>query len=292
MRIRINKIRTQSGFSLIELLIASGMALTIFLAVAMFLNTQRKTYNTQQSKAEAQEAVERVHGELLDKIRVSGYMIPSDVYTIVPYHVADGPDSIKVTGNYENYYAPARKPVAIHTSKIEVTKVSTPRYREGMRVMIRKTVGDTIFTCWSTVDTLKEKAEHFEFWVGDTSNIVYDFPESSRVSTFNSYTYKVVDPGGDDPPYFAVRINAQDTLYRLVNGIEDITLTYETKNDTTERDSLSTDSLEYIYAVNLTVQARSLTADRMHIDSLYGDNFWRATLTSQIVVLNLAIDRR
>ncbi len=276
---------------MIELLIAVVLSSIVFLAALYVLKGQRTTYITQQAKTEAQEAVERAHGELLDKIRVAGYQIPPDVAAIVPYYVPDGPDSIKVAANYENYNAPLRKSINPNAPKIEVTKATTPRWRGGTNVMVRKISGDTIYTCWTGVDTIIERPLHYEFWLADSNKIFYTFPESSRVTTFNSYTYKVATDA-EGIPYLGMRINDTDSLYRLIDGVEDITLTYETRGDTTDRNTMPDDSLGYIYAVNLEIKCRSTTQDFTHTDTLYNDHYWRTELKSQVVVLNLAIERR
>ena len=292
MLIPINK----RGVTLIELMIAMIITGVIMASLTGLLNSQRRGYMSQQAKAECEESVSRVHGELLDKIRIAGYMIPHSFVPIQPYYVASGPDSVKVTGNYDNFIEKSVLNFS-HGSDVVYTKASPRfRYTPGMKLMIQSPPADTIYTFWSEVDTAVQftffGTKYIAFSLEDTATA--DFPAGSRVSTFNEYVFKVgFDTSGDDTlGYFGVRVNDATAMVRLVDGIEDITLTYETRTDTTDHVTFPADSLKYIYAVNLDIVSRSITSDAKYTDPVYGDHYKRSELSSQVVVLNVALAKK
>lgn len=284
----------KKGFTLIELLVALGLSSIIVIAVITLMSNQRRTYNTEHAQTEAQQAVSRVHGEFLDKIRLAGYMTPKSRPSIIPYPVTDGPDSIKVFSNYDNFVEGSVGSIWPGDDYIYTKANDRWRYYHGTNLMLRKPKTDSVITTWTPVDTAFTFGffgqKYVCFKISDSTSIYRKFPSGTRVNIFNSYTFKVINDGGT--PYFGMVINDQDTVYRLVEGVENITITYETRNDTTDRRTLPTDSLDLIHTINLEIEARSITQDRRHIDPDKGDHYWRTKMYSSVVVLNQAIDRR
>ncbi len=291
MHIHINN----KGVTLIELMIAMFITAIIMAALIGLLNTQRKGYIAQQSRAECEESVSRIHGELLDKIRIAGYMIPTSFAGIQPYNVAGGADSIKVTGNYDNFMS--ESVLSIGAGNNAVYTKDSPRYRftEGMKMMIVTPPREDMDTFWAEVDTAVKfnffGTKYILFHLNDSTSV--SFPSGSRISTFNEFVYKVgldID-GSDTIKYFGVKANDETEVTHLVDGIEDIQLTYETRIDTTDHDTFAFGSLGNIYAVNLFIETRAQTADRRYIHPIYGDNYRRADLYSQVVVMNVALEK-
>ena len=292
MHIHTDDIKRNRGVTLIELMIGMVITAVIMAAFVGLLGDHRKTYIGQQSRAECEEAVSRVHGELLDKIRMSGYMIPDSISGVVPYPVSGGSDSIKVIGNYDNFIAQSL--FNINVGDDEIYTLFNDRYRPhpGMHLMIRTpedTLEPRVYSgeVKTAITFLYSGTKYIYFEVEDT--IKQKFPAGSRVSLFNEYVYKVM-PGADGEKVFGVRVN-DGPFNEIVSGIENIDLTYETRGDTTDRDSLTADSLDLLFAVNLAVRAKSKTSDYSYTHPDFGDHFRRASLESKAVILNVAITK-
>jgi hypothetical protein len=234
-----------------------------------------------------------MHGELLDKIRMAGYMIPSDVKGIIPFHVTSGPDSIRVTGNYDNFTSSLYQAVGSSSTFLVARHNSNYKYRKWMRIYLVDRTSIPPLERWAIVDT----AIVFS-WSGQqlilfniAGTIGKAFPAGTRVSTFSSYTFKAkTDASGKK--YCGFTMNGFNLDHILVEGIEDIRLTYELRNDTTDRLTLPPDSLQYIYSVNIELQSKAQTPDYRYVDPVYNDNYRRETLKSEVVILNHAIERR
>ncbi len=289
----LTPINKQSGFTLVELLIAAFLGVIIVGSLIYLITNQRRHFIAQQARAESQESAARLHGELLDRIRMAGYMIPRDLPPVVPYYVSDGPDSIKLTANYDNFVDKSFFALSGSTTTV-VTKFDDRfRYRPGISLMVRKPGNEPIVTSWSPVDTaiVFSLSGNKYIWFKLAHSLGKNFPVGSRVNTFNSYVYKVVsDTTGIYSCIF--RVNNENKEYVLVNGIEDIRLTYETKSDTVDRNTLPSDSLREIYIVNLEISARSLTPDYHYTHPDKGDNYRREKLESHVVVMNMVIKER
>lgn len=272
------------------------IAAIIMASLIGILSGQRKGYISQQARAEAEESVTRVHGELMDRIRMAGYMIPDGYNAITPYSATSGPDSIKIVGNYDNFTSLTFLNTPKYSENFFAKDAPNFKYTPGMRVMLISPLAEEVDTCWATVDTFIKfmfSGSKFIYFTLQDSLDRY-MPKESRVSSFNEYTYKVAyDINGTDTlRYFGVRYNNDSNIIRLVENIDDIQITYETRIDTTDMDTFSPDSMDFIYAVNLDVQSRSSIKDREYTDSIYNDNYRRSRLNTQAVILNIALDKR
>jgi len=283
----------KSGFSLIELVVAMFLGVMVVGLFIYLSNNQRKSFTTQKAKEESQESVSRIHGELLDKIRMAGYQIPDTFDAILPFYNPGGSDSIRVMANYDNFMRTNK--ITIHDSSTWVITEFDERfrYRPGMKLMVRAAGNDPIIEGWAEVDTFQVFSwggvKHIIFYLDDP--ISGSYATGSRVTLFNSYTFKVVsDSSGNSKCLFT--INGIDKEYVLVEGVEKLRLTYELKNDTTDHNTFPAESLGNIYAVNLEVESKAKTADYEYTHPDYGDNYRRNILNSQVVVLNLAIEKR
>lgn len=283
----------KSGFTIIELLIALTLG-AIVIGMLIYVSTgQRKGFLTQKAREESQESVSRIHGELLDKLRIAGYMTPESVPAIVPYPVTDGPDSVRVTGNYDNYTSTTYMATSDSSTWIVAYHNDQYRYSSGMKIYMVNRKNIPPIERWQEVDTAVvfafsgQKLILFHL----TGTIGKKFPAGSRISTFNSYTFKsTIDNSGQ--PYCGYTMNGIDKDHVLVDGIVDMNLTYELRGDTTDRATLPADSLNYLYSVNLHIESKAKTADYEYTHPVYGDNYRRETLKSQVVVLNNAIERK
>ncbi len=280
----------KSGFSLIELIITMFLGVIVVGALIYISSGQRKGFLRQKSREESQESVSRIHGELLDKIRVAGHMIPDSVDAIVPFYVTDGPDSIRVTGNYDNFISTIKFGVSVGSDLVIAKYSDRFKYTQDMKLYIQKPFSEPIIEDCAEVDTAfvfyNSGEKLIAFYLAN--GIARSYASGSRVSTFNSYTIKVkVDDDGN--PYCAYTINGLDKEYVLVEGIEDLTLTYETRGDTTERTTMSPAS--NIYCVNIEVESRAQTADYQYVDTIHNDNYRRQKMKAEVVVLNLSIEK-
>ncbi|GEM_PF-2396963 len=284
------------GVTLIELMIAMVIGSIIMASLIGIISSQRKGYITQQARAEAEESVSRVHGELLDKIRMAGYMIPNTVLAITPYYSATGSDSIRVAGNYDKFAVTAGLTISAGASYFFAYDSDDFKYTKGMKIMLVSPPDEFVDTFWAEVDTFYRFTIFTKKYLQiNLKNIIpKTFPIGSRISTFNHYTFRVAQTvsGGDTIKYFAVRPNNQTSLIRLVDGVDDIAISYETRTDTLKMNTFPANSLEFVYAVNLDVQSRSRIKDRTYTDPIYNDHYRRSRLNTQIVILNLALDKR
>lgn len=285
--------KRNSGFSLLELLIAMFLGLIVVGMIIYIFSGQRKGFITQKAREESQESVSRIHGELLDKIRMAGYMVPESVDAIVPFHVTDGPDSIRVTGNYDNFITTTSYATVDSSTWVIVKYNDRFRHRPQMHLYIKEIKKDSVREEWEVVDT-----SYIFSWSGNTHIVFFledklgaAYPVGSRVSVFSSYTFKIKEDNNGEP-YCAFTLNGIDRDYILVEGIEDMTLTYETRGDTTDRVTFPAESLEYIYSVNIEVESRAQTPDYEYEHPVYDDHYRRETLKSEVVVLNNSIERR
>mgnify|MGYP000107445000 CR=1 FL=1 len=284
------------GITLIELLITMIITAIIVTALIGLLGGQRRGYISQQARIEAETAASRVHGELLDRIRMAGYMIPNGIPALVPGHSTSGPDSIRVAGNYENFVTSAAFNVAIGSWGFWCLDPGNFKPIAGVRLMIISPPDEVVDTFVTRITSYGRATaggqDYIYFWL---QNIVPKaFPASSRVSTFNEYTYRIGREisSADTIYYLGIRANNQTTLTKLVDGIEDLTITYETRIDTTKLNTFASHQLDNIYAVNIDVTARSKIKDRSYTHPDFGDHHRRSSLGSQIVVLNIALDKR
>ncbi len=272
--------RKTTGFTLVELMVATALlGMIVTAALSLYLN-QQKQWVVQDQIADMQQNVRVAMDELVTKTRMAGCgFFP---WGLAPIKSADAnPDTFYIRHNPHDCLSAVGKNVLSNTIH---TRGDPECFVPGMRAYIWDYVGQSEWFTVGWVDT-NEGLGWYEVHSTENLDNLYKAKDNPRIMVFDEYKYYIDHTSDSGHP----------TLMRVINGlpaqvfaenVEDLQVTYIMNDGTTT--SVPDDVLD-IKTIHISLQTRTERQDAEWTDQVHGDGYRRRTLASKIDARNLGL---
>lgn len=282
----IRKIKvTESGFTLVEMLVATVVSLIILAGLFQFFQVMTKSFNENRQMAEMQQEVRYALNFVSDCVKLAGNGVPpvSGWPVITNKDGGAGSDSVGVLGCYKSLVVQTTQNMGNEGSQIMVS--SAEGIDEGDLVVISYPPNgwQEIFMCTKLASALHVYHDAFPPYNPD-NKLDHKYPEGSIVSVATHYSF-FVENDENGHPNLMVRTQMYDPEI-LAGDIESFQLRFKMKDNTWLNE---TTQLGDVRMVEISIIARTPDPIKDYIDPVYGDSYKRVELKTVVIPKNVIL---
>jgi prepilin-type N-terminal cleavage/methylation domain-containing protein len=272
--------KRHSGFSLVELVVATAiMGIIIAAGLSLYLN-QHKQCLVQEQVVDTQQNVRVSMNELSKNIRMAGYgYFPTGLDPVAS--VDSDPDTIMLRQNIYDCYAVIGKSVQSNTMH---TRDGVGCFLPGLRAFIWDFTGQSEWFVVDHVDT-NEGLGWYEIHATENLQNIYDKKNNPQVIAMLEMKYFIDQITDPDHPALMRSVNGQAPQV-FAENVEDLQVDYYMKDG-----SITTDpgNVNDIREVQIQLEARTDRQDSKWTDQDHADGYRRRTLQCRIDARNLGL---
>lgn len=259
----------QRGYSLVELMVAIALGLSLTAGVLQIFVSSKATYRAMEGLVRVQENGRFSIDRLARKMRLAGYMGCSNFDSLVPNNIVDPPGSVifdissfitgennMAAGNAYNAVTGtdvitlrSASPISAHltgnmsTDNVNIQIDSNPdNFQAGDILLITDCENADIFKA-TTVSSGASTVTIAHASNGNTTNrLSKAYQDNAMLMGMQTYTYSIQDTGrtdsGGNPVLSLFETPSNGATVEIIKGVEDIQITYGVDtdaDDTTDR---------------------------------------------------------
>jgi prepilin-type N-terminal cleavage/methylation domain-containing protein len=170
--------RSQAGFSLIELMVSAALMLILMVAVTRAFTTQQHTYIVVDQVTEAQQNLRAIADLVERDVRRAGYMVPANA-AVCAYDDTDGPDTLFVskTDAIRTVYDLEDENLSLSANKgAKVAGAGSTFNATGASFSL------TVEQLWADYDDPGDPDDNVDFAVGEGVIVASEYNEDASVA--------------------------------------------------------------------------------------------------------------
>ncbi len=274
-------IGNQKGFTLVELLISLVMMGLITTAAFSFYLNQHKQWIVQDQIADMQQNARVSMDELVDKMRMAGYVdLPQAIGAIVAEDA--NPDTIAIRFNSRDCFATLGKNMPLPSKPLHFNEVECFQGSTWVYIMVPES--DTLYPYgeWLYITKISINAGHgWEELIHGLGPLSMVYPQGSLVLQLEEYKYYIDQTTDPSHPKLMRQVNGL-TPQVYAEDIEDLQFVYTLADGSTTSTPANP---EDIRTVGVRVTARTERQD----PDYPSDHYRRRVFSSRVQVRNLGL---
>jgi len=274
-------IANQKGFTLIELLVSLVMMGVITTAAYSFYLNQHKQWIVQDQIAEMQQNVRVCIDELVNKLRMAGYVgLPQAIDPIVA--VDANPDTVTVRFNSRDCSAAIGQDMPLPSKPLHFDDVEC--FQESTWVYVMVPESDSLYPYGEWFYITKISINHGMGWeelLHGLGPLSMAYPQGSLTLQLEEYKYYIDQTTDPSHPKLMRQVDGQ-TPQVFAEDIEDLQFIYTLADGSTTSAPADPDDIR---VVEVQITARTARQD----PDYPGDHYRRRTFSSRVQVRNLGL---
>ena len=274
-------IGNQKGITLVELLISLVIMGIITTAAFSFYLNQHKQWIVQDQIADMQQNARVSMDELVDKLRMAGYVdLPQAIGAIVAEDA--NPDTIAIRFNSRDCFATLGKTMPLPSKPLHFNEVECFEGSTWVYIMVPES--DTLYPYGEWVFITKISINQGQGWqelIHSLGPLSMAYPVGSLVLQLEEYKYYIDQTTDPSHPKLMRQVNGQ-TPQVFAEDIEDLQFVYTLADGSTTSTPANPDDIR-------TVAVRVMARTERQDPDYPGDQYRRRTFSSRVQVRNLGL---
>jgi hypothetical protein len=275
----------QKGITLFELLISVTVGVILMTATFKFLTVQSDNFVENRQTAEMQEELRWAIQFTSDHVKLSGNAVPTaiGIKAIDNTNGSGGAsDSLVILGSFKSLVVITTNDMASENSQVECNSVE--KIEQGDLIMISDGTFSEIFMI-TKIQANRLYHETALPW-NDSNNLDHKYKTGSTLTVLTQYTFFIQK---DETEHPNLMVASQCYPAQVLAGDIDHFQTRFKMKSNLWQDTVSSNEVNDIRQVEITLRARSSEPLRHYRDHLYGDAYKRIELKSLVIPKNLII---
>ncbi len=279
--------RNERGMTVMEILVASTVAVILLSALFQFFLTQTKNFDESKMTAEMQQDMRWASNYIAEKLKLAGNGIPPlSVFSVLDNYDGgvDVSDSLCVLGSYKSLVMATTQKMGNHGATVKVDSSVGIEPYDLVVISYPPSGWQEVFMCTKLASDQHIYHDAYPPW-NPTNHLEHAYPLGSTVTVVSHYSF-FVEEDDEGRPNLMVLTQGPYGPQVLAGDVEDFQVRFLLKNDTWV--DVPTE-INDIRMMEIYLRARSPNTIKGYVDADYGDSYKRVELRTIVVPKNITL---